>query len=138
MAGHRPSNERTPGSDPDDGADEQALTRRGEFVVLPGGGRDDEADRHRPVDSLRLRDVIGETLREERRQQGRTLAEVAREAAVSLPYLSEVERGSKEVSSDVLHSIHHALGLELDEVLERATLRLRVRPQRNGPTLLAA
>lgn len=98
-----------------------------------------EGDPTAEPDERRLRHVIGETLREERHRQGRTLAEVADEAAVSVPYLSEVERGRKEVSSDVLHTVHRALGLELDEVLERATRRLRAGGTHHaGPTLLAA
>ncbi|MEM9134792.1 MAG: helix-turn-helix transcriptional regulator [Actinomycetota bacterium] len=96
----------------------------------------------RPVDDgVRLRHVIGDVLREERRRQGRTLADVAEEAAVSLPYLSEIERGSKEVSSDVLHVVHTALGLELGEVLERSSRRLgtlEARAQWGGPLALAA
>lgn len=75
----------------------------------------------------RLRDVIGEVLRDERTRQGRTLAAVADEAAVSLPYLSEVERGRKEVSSDLLAAIGDALDLPLVEILERSTDRLRGR-----------
>lgn len=87
-----------------------------------------------------LRDVLGEVLREERLAQERTLAEVAEDAAVSLPYLSEIERGTKEVSSDLLDAVIHSLDLELAEVLERSARRLRVRSQRHGPTmrLLAA
>jgi hypothetical protein len=73
----------------------------------------------------RLRDVIGEVLREERLRQERTLAEVAEAAAVSLPYLSEVERGRKEVSSDLLWAISDALELPLVDVLERSADRLR-------------
>ena len=72
-----------------------------------------------------LRDVLGDVLREERRRQERTLAEVAADAAVSLPYLSEVERGRKEVSSDLLDAIGTALELPLVEILERAAERLR-------------
>lgn len=86
----------------------------------------------------RLRDLVGEVLREERHRQGRTLADVADAAAVSVPYLSEVERGRKEVSSDVLHAIHEALGISLGDVLERSTRRLAPRAQRRGPALLAA
>jgi transcriptional regulator with XRE-family HTH domain len=93
-----------------------AFADRSAEAAEPGPGSTDE---------VRLRDVIGRTLRDERLAQGRSLAEVAEEAAVSLPYLSEVERGRKEVSSDVLHAIHTALGLTLDEVLERAGRRLR-------------
>ncbi|MDW3212509.1 MAG: helix-turn-helix domain-containing protein [Ilumatobacteraceae bacterium] len=78
------------------------------------------------VDPPRLRDVIGDVLRDERQRQERTLADVADEAAVSLPYLSEVERGRKEVSSDVLDAIGTALDLPLVEILERSAERLRI------------
>jgi XRE family transcriptional regulator, stress-response regulator len=77
------------------------------------------------ADEPRLRDVIGEVLRDERLRQERTLADVAEEAAVSLPYLSEVERGRKEVSSDLLWAIGDALELPLVEILERSADRLR-------------
>ncbi|WP_436794840.1 helix-turn-helix domain-containing protein [Actinospongicola halichondriae] len=87
---------------------------------------------------LGLRDVIGDVLREERHRQDRTLADVADEAAVSLPYLSEVERGRKEVSSDLLRAVHEALGLELDEVLDRAARRLRPGSERSGDLRMLA
>lgn len=87
---------------------------------------------------VRLRDVVGEVLRDERHRQGRTLADVAEEAAVSVQYLSEIERGRKEVSSDVLHAVHEALGIGLGDVLERSTRRLAPRAQGRGPALLAA
>ena len=76
-----------------------------------------------------LRDVIGEVLRDERHRQDRTLADVADAAAVSLPYLSEVERGRKEISSDLLSSVCDALEVPLVEVLERCVGRLRTRTQ---------
>lgn len=99
----------------------------GEVVSFPGERRD-----------VGLRDLIGDVLREERHRQGRTLADVAEAAAVSLQYLSEVERGRKDVSSDLLGAMHEALGLELADVLERATRRLQVRSQRSGLRMLAA
>jgi transcriptional regulator with XRE-family HTH domain len=77
------------------------------------------------VDSPRLCNVLGEVLRDERHRQERTLADVAERASVSLPYLSEVERGRKEVSSDVLAAISDALDLPLVAMLERAADRLR-------------
>lgn len=80
----------------------------------------------------RLRELIGEVLREERQRQERTLADVAESAAVSLQYLSEVERGRKDVSSDLLGAMHHALGLELADVLEGATRRLHARSEGSG------
>jgi transcriptional regulator with XRE-family HTH domain len=76
-----------------------------------------------------LRSVIGAVLRDERHDQRRTLADVAEQAAVSLPYLSEVERGRKEASSDVLAAVCTALELELADVLERSVRYLRPRAQ---------
>jgi transcriptional regulator with XRE-family HTH domain len=67
-----------------------------------------------------LRTMLGDVLRRTRREQGRTLAEVARAAKVSMPYLSEVERGRKEASSEVLAAICDALGLELSDLLAEA------------------
>ena len=86
-----------------------------------------------------LRTAIGDVLREERHDQGRTLADVAEDAAVSLPYLSEVERGRKDVSSEILESIADALELPLDELLDRTADRLRIRAQTDfRPQLCAA
>jgi transcriptional regulator with XRE-family HTH domain len=84
----------------------------------------------------RFRDVLGEVLRAERLAQGRTLSDVATDAAVSLPYLSEVERGRKDVSSDVLHSICDALELPVPVVLERSADRLRLGTGAQGPLRL--
>ena len=67
--------------------------------------------------SLLLRDVLGETLRELRFAQGRTLREVSVDARVSLGYLSEVERGQKEASSELLTAICGALRVPLADVL---------------------
>ena len=63
------------------------------------------------------RELIGETLREARFAQGRTLRDVSMAARVSLGYLSEVERGQKEASSELLASIAAALGLPLSQIL---------------------
>lgn len=78
-----------------------------------------------PVDGPTVREAVGDVLRDERHDQDRTLADVAESAAVSLPYLSEVERGRKDVSSDLLTSICDALDVEVADVLERAARRLR-------------
>jgi len=64
-----------------------------------------------------LRRLLGDVLRERRRDQGRTLREVSGAARVSLGYLSEVERGQKEASSELLGSICEALEVPLSEVL---------------------
>lgn len=80
------------------------------------------------------RDVVGGVLRRERLAQGRTLQGVADAARISMPYLSELERGRKEASSEVLAAAAQALGLGLgdllllaqDDVLRRARAADRV------------
>ena len=64
-----------------------------------------------------MRELIGESLREERVLQGKTLREVSQGARVSLGYLSEVERGQKEASSELLAAICRALDVPLSAVL---------------------
>jgi transcriptional regulator with XRE-family HTH domain len=64
-----------------------------------------------------LREAIGDRLRHARTNQRRTLREVSRSARVSLGYLSEVERGRKEASSELLAAICDALDLPLSELL---------------------
>ncbi len=80
-----------------------------------------------------LRRVIGAVLRRERQRQGLTLREVARAAGVSVPYLSEVERGRKEASSEVLAAVCRALGLYLSDLLEAVRDDLR-RVERRMPS----
>lgn len=75
-----------------------------------------------------LRDALGETLRDARTRQNRTLRDVSTAANVSLGYLSEVERGRKEASSELLASICDALDLELSDVLDSASSALRTIP----------
>jgi transcriptional regulator with XRE-family HTH domain len=72
-----------------------------------------EDRRPRPL----LRTMLGEVLRRTRLDQGRTLADVARAARVSMPYLSEVERGRKEASSEVLAAICDALRIDITDLL---------------------
>ncbi|MBF6181520.1 anaerobic benzoate catabolism transcriptional regulator [Nocardia otitidiscaviarum] len=64
-----------------------------------------------------LREAIGESLRRARVAQSRTLREVSTSARVSLGYLSEVERGRKEASSELLAAICQALDVPLSQVL---------------------
>lgn len=73
------------------------------------------------------RTALGEVLRAERLGQERILTEVAAEAGLSPQYLSEVERGRKEPSSEVLAAVTDALGLELFEVVERVGRSLQAR-----------
>lgn len=86
----------------------------GMMGVSPADDRESEARM-----SL-LRRVIGGVLRRHRQRQGRTLREVAQSAGVSVPYLSEVERGRKEASSEVLAAICRALGISLSDLLGEA------------------
>ena len=72
-----------------------------------------------------LRSHIGLALRASRVAQGRTLRDVAKSARVSLGYLSEVERGQKEASSELLNSICNALDISIGEVLLSVTAQIR-------------
>ena len=72
-----------------------------------------------------LRQVVGDTLRGLRLRQRRTLREVSASARVSLGYLSEVERGQKEPSSELLAAIAAALDVELSELFGEVALVLR-------------
>jgi transcriptional regulator with XRE-family HTH domain len=92
----------------------------GEMVEFPG------VDRRRTRKPL-WRNVLGEVLRGERLEQERILTEVAATAGVSPQYLSEVERGRKEASSEVLGAVADALGLELADVVGRVAGRLASR-----------
>jgi transcriptional regulator with XRE-family HTH domain len=73
-----------------------------------------------------LRTQLGNTLRGHRLRQRRTLRDVSGSARVSLGYLSEVERGQKEASSELLASICDALDVELADLLAEVSLGLRV------------
>ncbi|HLR95900.1 MAG TPA: helix-turn-helix transcriptional regulator [Jiangellaceae bacterium] len=68
-----------------------------------------------------VRRLMGDVLRRHRVEQGRTLREVSAAAQVSLGYLSEVERGRKEASSELLAAICQALDIPLSEVLREVS-----------------
>lgn len=70
-----------------------------------------------------LRVEIGDALRSARRRQGRTLRDVSTGASVSLGYLSEIERGQKEASSELLSAICEALDLPLSTLLSSVSDR---------------
>lgn len=83
------------------------------------------------------RDLVGDVLRRQRLAQERTLKDVADAARISMPYLSEVERGRKEASSEVLAAAAHALGLGLGDLLtlaQRELVRATSRPAHRGRT----
>ncbi|MEU3950457.1 helix-turn-helix transcriptional regulator [Streptomyces sp. NPDC029526] len=82
--------------------------------LRPAAGRPAPAPRE-PL----WRDLVGDVLRRERLAQERTLKDVADAARISMPYLSEVERGRKEASSEVLAAAARALGLGLGDLLVR-------------------
>ncbi|MEW2166800.1 helix-turn-helix transcriptional regulator [Streptomyces sp. NPDC007084] len=76
------------------------------------------------------RDLVGDVLRRERQAQERTLQDVADAARISMPYLSELERGRKEASSEVLAAAARALGLGLTDLLSLAQRELTRHPVR--------
>lgn len=86
---------------------------------------------------LLVREVLGETLREQRFAQGRTLREVSMAARVSLGYLSEVERGQKEASSELLGSICQALEIPLSQVLAHVSRKLAADEQQRATRVVA-
>ena len=79
-----------------------------------------------------LRRVIGDALRARRQGQHRTLREVSTAANVSLGYLSEIERGQKEASSELLAAICDALGARLSELLGEVSDTLLLAEEMEG------
>jgi len=104
----------------------------GQIIEFPRRVQSDEATPE-PL----WREAVGATLREERHTQDRTLGDVATAAGVSTQYLSEVERGRKEPSSEVLGAVAGALGLRLVDLTGRVTRRLTSAGV-SGPVCLAA
>ncbi|MET0840254.1 MAG: helix-turn-helix transcriptional regulator [Marmoricola sp.] len=103
----------------------------GEVIAFPPQERPEET----PAAPL-WREAVGHELREERQRQERTLADVSGESGVSVQYLSEIERGRKEPSSEILGAVAGALGLRLVDLTDRVTRTLVSRPR--GPLALAA
>ena len=87
---------------------------------LPGPVRPAADPCRAPAREPLWRHVVGDVLRRERRSQGLRLKDVADAARISMPYLSEIERGRKEASSEVLAAAAHALGLSLADLLALA------------------
>lgn len=83
-----------------------------------------------------LREELGEVLREARTSQGRTLRQVSSQASISLGYLSELERGDKEASSELLASVCTALGVPLSGVLAEVATRVARAEERSAPVVL--
>ncbi len=85
-----------------------------------------------------LRQLLGDVLRRLRVRQGRTLREVSASARVSLGYLSEVERGRKEASSELLAAICAALDTPLSQVFREVSDNFALAELQNEPVLPAA
>jgi DNA-binding XRE family transcriptional regulator len=86
----------------------------------PSRPRHDSEPRLRPTVEPLWRESVGHQLREERLGSGKRLVDVAEEAGVSPQYLSEIERGLKDPSSELLAAIAGALGLSVAELATRA------------------
>ena len=82
-----------------------------------------------------LRQLLGDVLRRLRLRQGRTLREVSASARVSLGYLSEVERGQKEASSELLAAICGALGTPLSQVFREVSDNFALAELQSEPVL---
>jgi XRE family transcriptional regulator, stress-response regulator len=85
-----------------------------------------------------LRHLLGDVLRRLRLRQGRTLREVSAAARVSLGYLSEVERGQKEASSELLAAICSALGTPLSQVFREVSDNFALAELQSEPVLAGA
>jgi transcriptional regulator with XRE-family HTH domain len=104
----------------------------GDVVAFPLQPLPDQRNEPEPL----WREAVGRELRLERHDADRTLADVAEEAGVSVQYLSEVERGLKEPSSEVLSAVTGALGLRLVDLTTRVARTLS--SGSSGPVCLAA
>ena len=126
-------------------ATEQGRTTPGTAGARPTPVRDAGTDAdHNPLatpratgPSLLWREAVGHELRGERTAQARTLADVAHRAGVSTQYLSEIERGRKEPSSEVLEAVGAALSLTLLDLTSRVSGAL-ARGAGDGTRLMAA
>ena len=94
--------------------------------------------REEPAEEPLWREAVGEQLREERAGRNERLADVAGRAGVSTQYLSELERGLKEPSSEVLAALARALRLSVADLASRATSRLTATGNFRDPVCLAA
>jgi transcriptional regulator with XRE-family HTH domain len=73
-----------------------------------------------------FRQALGEVLRDERLAQRKTLRQISQTGVIALGYLSEIERGDKEVSSEILDGVAYALGIKTHELVIRAGAKLAV------------
>jgi len=94
----------------------------GEIIAFP---RKPSEQPEQPREPL-WREALGRELRRERKRSERTLADVAETAGISTQYLSEIERGLKEPSSEMLGAVSGALGLRLVDLTSRVTRSIRL------------
>ena len=93
----------------------------------------------RAVPERLWREALGEQLRQERRERDQRIVDVAERAGVSPQYLSEIERGRKDPSSEVLSAVAGALQMTVLDLTRRASRHLAAPPSRpTGPVSLAA
>ena len=93
----------------------------------------------RPPREPLWRELVGQVLRARRTDRGETQRTVADRAGISVQYLSEIERGRKEPSSEMIAAVSGALGVELVRLLGGISADLtRPTTRRSGPTLMAA
>ena len=87
-------------------------------------GMDDIAGTTPPSREPLWRELVGERLRDRRHERGETLDDVARRAGLSRQYLSEIERGRKDPSSEMIEAVSGALGLSLADLTLGVAQRL--------------
>src|SRR5258708_7321020 len=104
-------------------------------LVQYGGGVGDHGLGEGSATMVLLRQLLGDVLRRLRLRQGRTLREVSASARVSLGYLSEVERGQKEASSELLAAICGALNTPLSQVFREVSDNFALAELQNEPVL---
>ena len=104
-------------------------------LVQYGGGVGDYGLGEGSATMVLLRQLLGDVLRRLRLRQGRTLREVSASARVSLGYLSEVERGQKEASSELLAAICGALNTPLSQVFREVSDNFALAELQNEPVL---
>ena len=87
---------------------------------------------------LLVRREIGDVLRELRQAKGHTLRQVASRASVALGYLSEIERGQKEASSEILYAVAEALDVPISQIMREVSDRLAAVEQVQIPDTVPA
>ena len=111
---------------------------RGTAVLTPLPAVPDPLPDTVPAPRMTFRQAVGRVLRAERQVQQRTLQDVADAAQVSLAFLSEIERGRKQPSSEVLAALGRALRVEVAELVARSADELRSAAADRSPQLRAA